>query len=138
MNAAQSRFGGVPITLIRESGGAPVDWAPDPQPVTFHFPGGNASEVQNMGQGPLTVEYLIRLESDTDFGALYPFLGTAQVMRVPRGSTAFPPDRYFQEDIQVYKEFIAVTLTAITDIQFRIGGTVLCRCTFSRSAGGAS
>lgn len=138
MSAPQSLFGGVPITLIRESGGAPADWTPDAQTVTFHFPGGNASEIQNLGQGPLTVDYLVRLESDVEFGAIASLLGTDQVMRAPRLATAFRGDREFQEHGHLYKEFEAVTLAAITDVQLRIGGTVLCRCAFSRSAGGAS
>lgn len=134
MSAPQSLFGAVPITLLRE--GAPVDWKPNLQTVTFHFPGGDVTETQVLGQAELEVEYLVRLDSDTDFQALYALysVGSRQTMRMPRRTTAFGADREFQEHGELYKEYDSVQLGSLTDVQPRNGGTVLCRCTFQRGA----
>ncbi len=133
MSTPQSRFGAVPITLIRAGGGSPVDWTPDARNVTFHFPGGNVSEVQVLGRGVLTVEYLVRVLYD-DFAALDDLLNTEQVFRVPRMTTAYPAAREFQEFGELYKEWDAVLLASIADVQLHRSGIVHCVSRFQRTA----
>jgi len=131
-----SLFGSVPITLLRESGGPPVDWTPDVRVAHFHYPGSIYTETQILGQGLLEVEHLVRLGSATDFQALYNLvrIGGLQSLRIPATASAFTsPSTYTDAGGTLYKVWSDVRITAMSDVQYRIGGTVLCRCTFKRS-----
>jgi len=128
----------VPITLLRESGGPPVDWAPDFRVAHFHYPGSTYTETQLLGEGLLEVEHVVRLASATDFQAFYGLVqnGGLQSLRIPATASAFAGATTFtDEGGKLYKVWSDVRITAMSDVQYRTGGTVLCRCTFTRGPG---
>ncbi len=136
----RSLYGGVPIAILQYEG-EPADWTPNLQIATFHFPGGNITETQVLGQGDLEAEYLVHLASKADFQALYALYATGvrQTLRVPLEVTAFagsqpPLPGAGQEHGTLFAYFSGVLLTNMDDIDGpRFDGTVRCRCTFSRA-----
>lgn len=130
----RSIYGGVPIAILQYEG-EPSDWAPDLQLATFHFPGGNVSEVQNLGQGAMPVTHLVQLPTEDDFVDLLALLGTEQTLQMPRlGVSAFRGDFAGTEHGEDFKRFYSVLFSAIADIERRFDGSVRCSCTFSRGA----
>jgi len=125
----------VTITLLRD--GPPTDWAPNLQMVHHHYPGTNTTETQFLGEGLLDAEHLVRLGSATDFQSLYALFqgGALQTLRIPDTASAFAGNQEITEGGIIYKVWTAVRITAMSEVQYRIGGSVLCRCTFSRSPG---
>ncbi len=132
MPMPQSMFATVPITLIRRPGDDPVDWATELRYKTFPFPGGNLAYTQIFGKSDWTVEYLIRLESQTDFQRLHALIGTRQTLRVPFDTTAYAGTRSFQFLGELYKEFDRIFLPRVTDIRGRNNGSVLATLGLSR------
>lgn len=130
-----SLFGTVTITLLRD--GPPTDWAPNLRMVHHHYPGTKYTETQFLGEGLLDAEHLVRLGSATDFQALYVLFrgGSLQTLRIPTKASAFAAPQELTELGITYKVWTDVRITAMSDVQYRHGGTVLCRCTFSRSPG---
>ncbi len=130
-----SLYGAVTITLLRD--GPPTDWAPNLKMVHHHYPGTNYTETQFLGQGLLDAEHLVRLESATAFQSFYALFqgGALQTLRIPATTSAFAGTQELTEGGVTYKVWNDVRITAMSDVQYRMGGTVLCRCTFSRSPG---
>lgn len=130
----RSLYGGVPIAILQYEG-EPADWAPDLQLATFHFPGGNVTETQNLGQGAMPVTHVVQVVTEDDFANLLALLGTEQTLQMPRlGVSAFRGDFAGTEHSEDFKRFYSVLLTEIADIERRFDGSVRCLCTFSRGA----
>lgn len=127
-----NRFGTVPMTLMIASGSDVVDWRPDVRSRTFHFPGGNNTVTQYLGQSDLILEALVWMESGSTLESLMSLIGTRQTLRMPYSATAFPGTRSGQLHGDMYKEFDGVYLANVTDIRIRFDESVLCTCTFSR------
>ncbi len=129
----RSRFGNVPIAIIQYEG-EPADWAPDLRLATFHFPGGNVTETQVLGQGAWEVTHLAQVTDTDDFAALLALLGTEQTLRVPRhGVSAYVGDHETTVHGEEVKYFYSVLLSGLSDIERRFDGSVRCSCTFSRA-----
>lgn len=132
MPMPMSRFGAVPITILRLPGEPMADWATTFRYKTFQFPGGNLSYTQTFGQSDLTIEYLVRLESSDDLQRLMALIGTRQTLRLPYAASAYKGTREGQELGELYKWFDRVFLTGVNEVRLRIGGTVVCSCTMTR------
>lgn len=128
-----SRFGTVPITMIRRRGETPTEWTPDYKSVTFHFPGGNVSETQTLGQGKMRLEVLVRLADTATFERFMALMNTEQTLRMDYHATAYSGDREGQEFRNLYKEFDNVFATSPTNIRRRLGGQVDLNVVFERS-----
>ncbi len=132
MPMPQSMFATVPITILRTPGSPAPDWATNLRYKTHEFPGGNLSFTQIFGKSDWTVEYEVRFASQADFQRLHALLGTRQTLRVPFDTTAYAGTRALQFLGELYKEFDRVFLTSISAVQLRHGGTVTCRCNWTR------
>ncbi len=127
-----SRFGDVPFLILRLPGEQTPEWSLEHKSKTFHFPGGNKTFTQILGQGDWTVEYLVKLDSHADFGRLMALVNTRQVLRVPFGVTVYPGTREFQEHGELYKEFDRIFLPKVTDIRGRNDASVTVTVSLSR------
>jgi hypothetical protein len=127
-----SRFGIVPISLIRKRGDTPADWVPDYRSVTFHFPGGNLNETHTLGQGPLKLTATVRLADSDAFTRFLALVNTRQTLRMDYHATAFGGDRDGQEFGALYKDFDGVFLNAPTNILRRLGGQIDLDVVFER------
>lgn len=133
MVSPMSRFGTVPITLLRIPGESAPDWITTLRSKTFTFPGGNRSVTQMLGQSDWRVTYLARLESESDFALVMTLLGTRQMLRIPAGATAYPGVRTFYQFGELYKEFDGILLTAVDETRIRSNGSVTCRIDLTRT-----
>lgn len=134
MMTADSAFGGVPFTIIRASGAILNDWTPDIRLREFHIPGSNIVEVQATGMGLLTVSYMCRFGSDTDFASFMALAGQTGLLRVPYEATAYPGDRDGQLFDRLYKEFDDVLFAApLSDIRRRREGVIDATVTYKRA-----
>lgn len=127
-----SRFGTVPITLIRRNSDASTEWTPDYRSVTFHFPGGNLNETQTFGQAPLQLQATVRLQDEATFTQFMALMHTRQTLRQDYHATAFAGDIEGQEHGELYKDFLSVFATNPTGIRRRMGGQVELDVTFQR------
>lgn len=127
-----SRFGTVPITLIRRGGEQRADWQPDYRSVTFTFPGGTFSETQTLGQGPMRLKATVRLADDAALARFLALVHTRQTLRMDYHATAFAGDRDGQELGALYKDFDGVFLADLANILYRFGGAVELDVEFQR------
>lgn len=136
MTIPMSRFGTgtgqVQFTILRLPGQPSPEWLLNHKSKTFEFPGGSKTFTQILGQGDWTVEYLVKLDSQADFGRLMVMVNTRQVLRVPFGVTVYPGTREFQEHGELYKEFDRIFLPKVTDIRGRNNGSVVATLSLSR------
>lgn len=128
----QSRFGSVPLQLIRRQSEKMPDWRPDLRVVNHHYAGGNVNDVEVIGQGRLQLTALVRLATPELFERFLGLIGTEQTLHVSYFSTAFPGDRDGEDVDGIYKEFDRVLLRDPEDIQRRPGGLVDLTVTFER------